>query len=363
MTTRTRPVSRRMLTVLCAAGLIAAACGDDGDEGNASDASSGDAADETFDSVRVVWSTEAAAYVPQSQGPWRFGPEYGLAQDEGDISQQPAASTAAQVLLAGGADVATGSMQVFVSARLEGHDLKIFCPIQGKITDEVVGVGDVDDFAQITDPDVVVAIDSPGGLINYVLNYILDTRDMGITVDDLTNVRVVEDGGLRLAALASGEADIAILDPFEKAQLVEERGEDDVHTLSIVAEDLDSVGFVYAASSEWLDENLDRAAAFCASVLRANAEALDDFDLYTDWSNEAIDPDPAPETLRVNWDRAVEYDIWPRDVSALAEELLVADLEMLVRSGMLDEEATSLTYDELVDSRPGAMAMELLSAG
>ncbi|MCV7063008.1 hypothetical protein H7I76_26720 [Mycolicibacterium vaccae] len=173
-------------------------------------------------------------------------------------------------------------------------------------------------------------------------------------------MQILEDGGLRLAALASGEAQVAVLDPFELAQLQKQR--DDVHTLSVVAEDMDSVGFVYAATKEWLDNNQDRAAAFCASVLEANEVAIDDIAAYTEWSNEAMDPDPAAETLEVNWSRAKEFGVWPIDIETLSEPTVETDLAIAVKAGQLNESALNLKYEDIVDIRPAEKAMELINA-
>ncbi|WP_197420254.1 ABC transporter substrate-binding protein [Mycobacterium sp. NAZ190054] len=310
-------------------------------------------------SVQVAWSTSGDAYVPQSQGPWRFGEMFGLEQSQDDITELSSHATAVQLLLSDRAEVVTGSFTAFVKTIQEGHDLRLFCPIQGVLTDEVVGTGDVTTIEQVTDPNVSVAVDSPGGLVDHVFNHVFAAKGLDIVVADLPNVQILEDGGLRLAALASGEAQVAILDPFELAQLKQQR--DDVNTLSVVAEDMDSVGFVYAATTEWLDNNQDRAAAFCASVLEANQQAIDDIAVYTEWSNEAMDPDPSAETLEVNWSRAKEFGVWPVDIETLSKPTVENDLAIAVRAGQLDQSALDLKYEDIVDIRPAEKAMELLN--
>ncbi|WNG85867.1 ABC transporter substrate-binding protein [Mycobacterium sp. ITM-2016-00317] len=311
-------------------------------------------------SVKVAWSTSGDAYVPQSQGPWRFGEMFGLDQKRDDITELSSHATAVQLLLSNRAEVVTGSFTAFVKTIQEGHDIRLFCPIQGVLTDEVVGTGDVTTIEQVTDPNVSVAVDSPGGLVDHVFNHVFASKGLDIVVADLPNVQILEDGGLRLAALASGEAQVAVLDPFELAQLQKQR--DDVHTLSVVAEDMDSVGFVYAATKEWLDNNQDRAAAFCASVLEANEVAIDDIAAYTEWSNEAMDPDPAAETLEVNWSRAKEFGVWPVDIETLSEPTVETDLAIAVKAGQLNESALELKYEDIVDIRPAEKAIELVNA-
>lgn len=353
--------------------LVLGACADDGGDtstdtdgttpqtdGEATADDGTAAGDGEYESLTVAWSTEAAAYVPQSQGPWRMGEDFGLAQEEGDITELSSHATAVQLLLSGRADVATGSFSAMVQTIQQGQDLKLFCPIQGDLTDDFVGTGDVTELEQITDPSVSVAIDSPGGLINHVLNHVFEARGLGITTAELENVQIIEDGGLRLAALASGDADAAVLDPFEKAELVSQLGEEQVHTLSTVAEDMDTVGFVYASTSEWLEENQDRAAAFCASVLGANRTLAENFDMYVEWTNHAMNPAPEEAVLEENWNRAREYGVWPFNDDLLAEEIVTNDLELSVRSEMLEETALDLSYEDLVDPRPAAAAVELL---
>lgn len=310
-------------------------------------------------SVQVAWSTSGDAYVPQAQGPWRFGEQFGLDQKEDDITELSSHATAVQLLLSDRAEVVTGSFTAFVKTIQQGHDLRLFCPIQGALTDEVVGIGDVTSIEQLTDPNVSVAVDSPGGLVDHVFNHVFEANNLDIVVADLPNVQILEDGGLRLAALASGEAQVAVLDPFEIAQLKAQR--DDVNTLSIVAEDMNSVGFVYAATKEWLDNNQDRAASFCASVLEANKVGLEDFGAYTEWSNHAMDPAPAKETLEVNWNRAKEFGVWPTDISTLSPETVKTDLEVAVRAGQLEPSALELKYEDIVDITPAEKAVEMLN--
>ncbi|MCV7062986.1 hypothetical protein H7I76_26575, partial [Mycolicibacterium vaccae] len=114
-------------------------------------------------SVKVAWSTSGDAYVPQSQGPWRFGEMFGLDQKRDDITELSSHATAVQLLLSNRAEVVTGSFTAFVKTIQEGHNIRLFCPIQGVLTDEVVGTGDVTTIEQVTDPNVSVAVDSPGG--------------------------------------------------------------------------------------------------------------------------------------------------------------------------------------------------------
>jgi hypothetical protein len=99
----------------------------------------------------------------------------------------------------------------------------------------------VTELSQVKDPSVRVGVDSSGGLINFIMNAVFRSRGLGITVDDLKNVKVLEDGSLRLAGLASGQIDVGSLDPFEKAQLERQVGEKNVHVLSVTAGDMNAL--------------------------------------------------------------------------------------------------------------------------
>ncbi|GAB2460623.1 hypothetical protein GCM10027062_45240 [Nocardioides hungaricus] len=345
---RLRPSWVALVTV---AAVTLSACGGSGSD----DASAGDG----LKSIKVAWSSEASAYIPQSQGPWRYGADFGLAQKESDITQVSSSATAIQLLLSGRAEVVTGSFTAFMQAIGQGNDLQMFCPIQGVLTDEVVGVGDVKDIKQVTDPNVTVALDAPGGLVDDIFNHVFSANGMDIVVGDLSKVIILEDGGLRLAALASGEAQVAMLDPFEIEELKKQR--DDVNTLSLVAEDMNAVGFVYAATPEWLSQNQERAAAFCASVLKANQVALGDFETYVKWAEYAMDPAPARETLKVSWDRAKKFNVWPVDGSSLSQETYESDLEIGVRGGQIQGDAAKKAYEEVIDPGVTEAAVGLLN--
>jgi ABC-type nitrate/sulfonate/bicarbonate transport system substrate-binding protein len=343
--------------------LLAAACGGDEDDGGGS---AGGSDDGNFGEVKVVWASSLQAYVPQAQGPWRYGEEFGLnEEDEGDIQGFDSHATAAQILLADRADVIGTGFSNIVQLVEKGQDLRVFCPVQAKTSEHLMGVG-VSSLEQITDPDVRVGIDSPGGLINYLMNSVFAAKGLTdesgdvLTVDDLENVKILEDGGLRLAALASGDINVGSLDVFEQAQLAKQ-ATDEVTVLSITAADIDhALGNIFAAKKSWIDENPERAAAFCATVLKANRELASDFELYKEWALHSIEPPPDDETLQTNWDFTREYQVWPYNADELSEENFAADIEVLVNSGLLEESAFDFAFEDVVDVGPANAAVELL---
>ena len=71
----------------------------------------------------------------------------------------------------------------------------------------IVGLKDkITSLDQITDPDIRVAVDSPGGLVNFIMNLVFKEKGLGITVNDLENVTILGDGLFkpRLAMVVSG---------------------------------------------------------------------------------------------------------------------------------------------------------------
>ena len=90
--------------------LVAVACSsDEGAEDTSDQATGGD-----LGSLKIAWTTEANSYIPQSKGPIEYGPEFGLNQEDGDISEFEAHSTAVNLLLSGDADVLAGAFIDFV---------------------------------------------------------------------------------------------------------------------------------------------------------------------------------------------------------------------------------------------------------
>jgi ABC-type nitrate/sulfonate/bicarbonate transport system substrate-binding protein len=348
--------------------ITAAACGGDDDDGGDGGDDGGDAAEGEYGEVKIVLSGASVEdKIPQS-GAWRFGPDFGFAdQDEGDIQAIESHATASQLFLSGRADVMEGTFIVAAQLVQEGQDVRAFCPEEIDTLEHLVGIG-IDDLADITDPDIRVGVDSPGGLINYLMNHVF--RAKGLTnedgdpliTDDLENVKILEDGGLRLAALAQGEIDVGSLDLFEQAQLEKQVGDEkDFNLLSVTAQDIDdAVGSVFIAKKEWIDEDPDRAAAFCAMILKATRTLAVDEDEYLEWAEEVSALEFDEEIQRDVWAFSRENGVWPYDDSILNPDTVAADLEVLVDSGLLEEAVLDLEFEEIVDVGPAQQATEMV---
>jgi hypothetical protein len=357
-------VRNSCLWVAMIVAFMAAACGGDDD---AEPQAGGGGGKVDYGEVKVIFSGDLEDKVPQA-GAWRFGPEFGFSdQDEGDIRAVDSHATAAQILLSGQADVLEATFIVTAQLVQQGQEVKAFCPEEVDTQEHLVGIG-ISDLADITDPGIRVGIVSPGGLINYLMNHVFRARGLTneegepLTVDDLENVKILEDGGLRIAALAADEIDVGSLELDDIEELKKQLGEDaTINILSVTAEDIeDAIGSVLMAKTEWIEEDPERAAAFCASVLKSTRTLAADFDTYLEWATEAGGLEVDEEQLRTNWDFIREHGVWPFDADVLNEEAVATDIEVLIDSGLLEESASELSFEDLVDRGPADRAVEML---
>ena len=171
-----------MLAVASAIAIVAAACG--GDEARPMACSPSG------------WSPvpPGQAYVGQFHAAELFGDQFGLAEgntltefeDESACGPGPGRS--------GQADVAAGGMTQLIQLIEGGQKVKAFCPVQQDSTEQLAGItSKITSLDQITDPSIRVAVDSPGGLVNFIMNLVFQEKDLGITVNDLQNVTVLGD--------------------------------------------------------------------------------------------------------------------------------------------------------------------------
>jgi ABC-type nitrate/sulfonate/bicarbonate transport system substrate-binding protein len=345
----------RVLALVGAIGLIAVACG--GDDGDGGGGGGGGGGDEPID---IATTSTGHAYVGQFHAPELFGDTFGLPEG-GTLTEFEDESTAMQVLVSGEVDVLAGFLSAQLQLIQQGQDLKTFCPVQIDSTEQLAGLTDaITSLDQITDPDIRVAVDSPGGLVNFIMNLVFHERNMGITVNDLENVTILGDGSQRLAALAQGDVDVGSVDLFELPDLEAQVGADAVTVLSVTAEDADFLSNVLIAKGEWLDENTDLAARLCATLLYSNRVLASDNDQYADAVNTYVEGGVEEDIIRTNWEFAREFSIWPYNTDVVTPEAIETFIDVGIESGILEESARELTFEDIVDTRPMDQAMELL---
>ena len=340
----------KMLAMASVLVLAAAGCGGGDEESSSSGPKP----------VRVVTSSTGHAYVGQFHAPELFGDKFGLAPNN-QLTEFEDEGAAAQVLVSGGADAGSTGLTQVIQLIGRGQKLKAFCPVQVDSTEHLVGLKDkISSLDQITDPNIRVAVDSPGGLVNFIMNLVMREKGLGVTVSDLKNVTVLGDGSERLAALAAKQVDVGSVDLFELPDLQKQLGAAAVTTLSVTAEDADFLANIYYASTEWLDQNTDLAGRFCATTLYSNRVLASDYNQYKAAVDRFVEGGVDESITKTNWDFAREYSIWPYNDDVLNPEAIKTIIDVGVASGLLESEATSYTFEDIVDPRPMRIAMELV---
>lgn len=341
----------RLIALAAAVGLVAAACGDDDGGG---DGGGG------LETVRMATTSTGHAYVGQFHAVDLFGDQFGLPEGN-ELQEFEDESVADQVLVSGQADLLAGGLTGLMQLIEQGQEIKAFCPVQVDSTEHLAGLTDaITSLDQITDPDIRVAVDSQGGLVNFIMNLVFLERGMGITVSDLENVTVLGDGSQRLAALAAGEVDVGSVDLFELPDLESQVGADNVTVLSVTAEDADFVANVLIAKTDWLDENTDLAARWCASVLYSNRVLGSDYEQYKNAVETYVEGGVDEEIIQTNWEFARDYSVWPYNTDVLNEEAISRYIDVAIQSDLLEESTSELAFEDVVDTRPMEMAMEML---
>jgi ABC-type nitrate/sulfonate/bicarbonate transport system substrate-binding protein len=338
----------RVLALASVVALVAAGCGED------------EAPSSGPKPVRVVTSSTGQAYVGQFHAAELFGDKFGLASNN-TLTEFEDEGAAAQVLVGGGADAGSTGLTQVIQLIGRGQKLKAFCPVQVDSTEQLVGITDkISSLDQITDPKIRVAVDSPGGLVNFIMNLVFRQKGLGVTVSDLENVTVLGDGSQRLAALAAGQVDVGSVDLFELPDLQKQVGADNVTTLSVTAADADFLANIYYASTKWLDENTDLAGRFCAATLYSNRVLAADYTQYKAAVDKYIEGGVDESITKTNWDFARKYQIWPYNDDVITPEAIKTVIDVGVASGLLESSAKDYTFDDVVDTRPLKIAMDLV---
>ena len=339
----------KVLIFACTLAVLAVGCGGD------DDSSSGGT-----QPVALVTSSTGQAYVGQYHAAELFGDQFGLSPDN-TVQEFEDETAAAQLVVSGRADVVSSGMTQLIQLIDHGQDMKAFCPIQVDSTEQLAGLKDkITSLDQITDPDIRVAVDSPGGLVNFIMNLLFQEKNMGITVNDLENVTVLGDGSQRLAALAAGEVDVGSVDLFELPDLQEQIGAENVAVLSNTAADTDFVANIYYAKTDWLDQNTDLAGRYCATTLYSNRALAANLDEYKAAVDQYVTGGVDESIIKDNWDFARKYDIWPYNTDPLSPEAVKTIIDVGIPSKLLEPSTADYTYEDIVDTRPMEIAMDML---
>ena len=288
-------------------------------------------------------------------GPVHYGPEFALDITADDFLTFESHATAAQSVLAGETSIVGGSFISNLLLREVGQDFKSFCPFSNLDDYVIAGRGGINQVEQLFDPNVRVAIDSPGGAGSAALNAMIKAAGINQTVADIPNLRILESSGLRASVFMANQVDMTALHLVQLRQLHAQVP--DAVAISSLYEDVPMfIKKAYAARTQWLNENQELAGAFCASVLKASRELPKDFGLFVSAVNQFVGEPPSEEVLREIFNIISTYEFWPEN-GGLDTESILFMAELGRSSGLLKNIPNP---EEVIDRRPVKRALELL---
>lgn len=355
-----RTTKLSVLLVLLA--LVAAACGGGGEAapeggGDATGATDEEtaAAEEEIVAPRVAFTAPTIpSIVERIHGPVELGDQFRLEMTEEDFTTFEDHATATQSTLGGQHDVVGGSFASLMLVRESGQDFQAFCPFINLDDFVLAGRNGVTEMEQLFDPQYSVAIDSFGGAADLILNAMLQANGFEQTGEDIPGAQIVTSSGLRTTALAAGEVDASFIHLTQFNQVQQQA--DDAVIISALYEDVPTfIKEVYQAPAQWLEENPESAAAFCASVIASARQLSDDYDAFAAAVETYVEEPPEEAELQELHRLINEYDFWPID-SGFDEEAVQFMGEVAVASGIVEQEPDP---DDLVNREVLERAFEL----
>jgi ABC-type nitrate/sulfonate/bicarbonate transport system substrate-binding protein len=326
-----------------------AACGDD--------SSAGDNGSDNGSVTYAITSPIVPPQLPPYTGPLVSGADFGLDMSSDNLKTLNDTPTALQLLLSGEIDATSGAFLGYLQARAGQPQLRAFCPEQSTTNAVVVSTNpDVTELADLGDESVNVLVESPGGPNDFFMNESFKAAGVDLEVEGLPNTRIVENMEQRFSALAGGNADVGVVWNYNVADLEKVVGAENVTVLADFT-DHPSVYLAYISTEEWLNDNPEDAAAFCAAVLKTNKDLAANFDAYQAAIAEYVEGEPPIEQVEMTWKAANESSMWPSE-DGLAEEDVQPLLDLALENGLLEE---PLTYEDVVDDGPFKAALELLA--
>jgi NitT/TauT family transport system substrate-binding protein len=311
------------------------------------------------DSVEIaLFSDPQGAVVPLVYGVDNYGDDFDL-----DISVAQNVTTfdshkpLVETSRADDIQVMATSVSAILDAREQGEDLKIFCPYVGVDDFVLAGANGVNTVAQLFEPSTRVGIDSPGGAGAIVLNALLsgvgETRD----IPDLPNPQIIESSGDRTAEWGAGNLDATVIHEAQY-DAVETQVDRPVRIATLYENAPDFVKAAQAADADWLDENRELAARYCATTLRAMTELKGDFALFDAAVNTYVETPPSADGMRDLFELINQYPFWTED-GGLSETSIQYMIDLSVESGVLAE---PLDAAEVVDRATLDRAVELANS-
>lgn len=289
----------------------------------------------TGESLRIVLGSQPqASQLPLVYGVGHYGGDFGLAMSvEQNVTKFDSHTNAVQTLLDGKAQVMATSFSAILDAREQGENVKMFCPYVSMDDFVLAGANGVNNAGQLFEPSTRVGIDSPGGAGAIVLNALLSGIGEPRDIHEIPNQQIIESSSARTEAWAAGELDATVIHDtqYDGAQA-------SVNQPVLIATLYDNApGFIktaQAAPADWLAQNRELAARYCATTLRAMKALRSDFAIFQSAVHEYVEAPPSEESLRELFPLIQQYPFWTDD-GGLPDDSVRFMIDIATESGVL----------------------------
>ncbi|MGH9135991.1 MAG: ABC transporter substrate-binding protein [Acidimicrobiales bacterium] len=342
---------RRTTALITASSLLAAGGGAAAAGTDTTTPDGAELADVTF-----AWTAPTQpTFVNRDFGLVEEGPAFGLDVTVDDMIVFDSHAVATQAVLSGEADIVGGSFVSNLLVNQEGEDFRAFCPFVKNDDFVLVTREGIDEIGDLFDPDVSIALDSPGGAGDIIFNAILQAAGEERPATELPGVQILESSGLRTTAFASGDVDASLVHLTQyNAEILP--AVPDAQIIARLYEDVPTfLKETLAAPSSWIDENLDTAAAICAAIFAGSRTLTEDRAAFDEAVNTYVEEPPESAELDEVYP-LINDDFWPIE-TGITEEAATFMAEVAVASGVLEEVPA---YEDIVDPRPFEMALEMV---
>ena len=334
---------------------LLAACGDDGESGDGKGAAA--AGGKVVKPKIGLSSTPQASYIPVISGPILAGATFGLPKMTiDDFTIFDSSTTLSQSALSGQVDIVGQSTMAQLLLIDKGLPFKIFSPFTLSDDFVIAGRKDITTVAQLKDPSTVVASDSPGGAGQTVFDAMLKANNAGFLVTDIPKKVIIESSGERARALASGDCDATVIHLVQANEVAKQTD------INIIAKLYGQVPHflkeTYSARADWIDENVETAAAVTASVIQSSRDLLENYAAFEGAVNQLMEEPPDAPSLKALYKIIQDNEIYPAN-GDLTDERTQYMIDLGKEEGLLK---TDLTPDKVLDRRPMERAMELLKS-
>jgi ABC-type nitrate/sulfonate/bicarbonate transport system substrate-binding protein len=310
----------------------------------------------TGESLRIVLGSQPqASQIPLVYGVSHYAGDFGLAMNvEQNVTTLDTHTNAVQSLLDGKAEVMATSFSAILDAREQGEDVRMFCPYVSMDDFVLAGANGVNTAGQLFEPSTRVGLDSPGGAGAIVLNALLSGIGEPRDVHEIPNQQIIESSSARTAAWAAGELDATVIHDtqFDSAHATVNR------PVLIATLYENAPGFIkvaQAAPADWLAQNRELAARYCATTLRAMRALKGDFALFRTAVDEHFDAPPSEESLRELFALIEKYPFWTDD-GGLSDDSVKFMIDIATESGVLTQ---PMNAADVVDRETLSRAVEL----